>query len=165
MGFFCGPQKWRDKVNKETCGLVGTPGVRNHTKGSYKMLWSVRWELTCEVGEDQPRLCLPFSLTLFLSPVFWTTQWRNEYGCKGTLVWYDKWQGKPKVLWDKFVPVVLCPPRIPRILLVDWTHLSAMRGWVLNCYSYGIACHKITHRDENIRGRGGGRGSWWAYNQ
>jgi len=27
------------------------------------------------------------------------------------------------------------------------------------------ACHKITHSGENIRGRGGGSGSWWAYNQ
>jgi hypothetical protein len=27
------------------------------------------------------------------------------------------------------------------------------------------ACHKITHRGENIRGRGDGCGSWWAYNQ
>ena len=27
------------------------------------------------------------------------------------------------------------------------------------------ACHKITHCVENIRGRGGGSGSLWAYNQ
>jgi hypothetical protein len=45
---------------------------------------------------------------------------------RATVEWY--WQGKTEELWEKPVPVPLCPPQIPHGLTRAWTRASAARG-------------------------------------
>jgi hypothetical protein len=60
------------------------------------------WELTCEVGEDRPSLCLPF-LSLHFSHLhsgLHIVRQMDEFDSRWVLVWY-KWRGKPKYFEKK----------------------------------------------------------------
>jgi hypothetical protein len=46
--------------------------------------------------------------------------------CRPTVEWY--WQGKAEELWEKPLPVPLCPPEIPHGLTRARTRASAVRG-------------------------------------
>jgi hypothetical protein len=49
----------------------------------------------------------------------------------GTLVdWY--WRGKHEVLWEKLVPLPLCPPQIPPGLILEQTQVAVVRGRATN---------------------------------
>jgi hypothetical protein len=63
--------------------------------------------------------------TLRIPQMIWV--WR------ATVEWY--WQGKTEELWEKPVPVSLCPPQIPHGLTRVWTRASAVRGQWLTTWA------------------------------
>jgi hypothetical protein len=73
--------------------------------------------LFMSTGWDYVSELRPLTGLLFIPQVIY------EYGA--TVEWY--WQEKLKELWQKPVPVLLCPPRIPHALTRARTRASAVR--------------------------------------
>ena len=58
-------------------------------------------------------------------------KWMSEYGM--VVEWY--WQGRTKVLREKSIAVLLCPPQMLHGLACYWTWAPKVRGWWLAAWA------------------------------
>jgi hypothetical protein len=70
-------------------------------------------------GGSSTQACVPTYVSILCIPQM-IQVWR------ATVEWY--WQGKTEELWEKLVPVPLCPRQIPHGLTWARTQASAVRG-------------------------------------